>query len=131
MKQYLWAMLLIFIPSPIYASPGPLGTDTPFTFDQPPAFSITSIGKFLGATVELIFIIAGLLAFGYLTWGGIQWLISGGDQSQVQTARSRINAALIGLAIIVIGLAVIILIEAFFGISIINRDGTSTIPHGF
>jgi len=85
-------------------------------------FSITSLGEFIGAIMQLLFILAGVLVFVYLVWGGIQWLTSGGDSGSTQAARDRITAALVGLAIISISYALVILIQAFFGITIIGDN---------
>jgi hypothetical protein len=80
-------------------------------------FSITDIGVFIAALVQLLFAIAGVLVFAYLIWGGIQWITSGGDKTATQAARDRITAALVGLAIIAIAYALTRLLGAFFGIN--------------
>lgn len=88
-------------------------------------FSITSIGQFIGAILSLLFIIAGILVFVYLVWGGLQWLTSGGDKGATQAARDRITAALVGLAIIAIAYAIVQLIQYFFGVQVV---GTGAVP---
>ena len=85
-------------------------------------FSITSIGDFIGAIVTLLFIIAAILVFIYLIWGGLQWLTSGGDSASTQKARDRITAALVGLAIIALAYALIQLIQYFFGIDVVGNS---------
>jgi len=65
-----------------------------------------------------------LVAFGFLIFGGIKWISSGGDKEQTAKAQSTITAALIGLVIVFAAWAIIKLIETFFGISIL----TLTIP---
>ena len=40
------------------------------------AFSITSVGEFVGAVLSLIFLIAGIAVFAYLVLGGIGWITS-------------------------------------------------------
>lgn len=91
-------------------------------------FSITSIGQFIGAVLSLLFIIAGVLVFVYLVWGGLQWLTSGGDKGATQAARDRITAALVGLAIIAIAYALVRLVQYFFGVQIIG-DGAVPTPY--
>jgi len=88
-------------------------------------FRIQDIGQFIGAILTLIFIIAGVLVFVYIVWGGIQWLTSGGDSGKAEEARNRITAALIGLAIIAIAYALVRLISYFFGVTIV---GDETLP---
>ena len=58
--------------------------------------------------------------------GGIRWILAGGDEKAVSSARSTITAALIGLVIVLLSFAIIKLVEAFFGVTIIS--GTITIP---
>ncbi len=93
-------------------------------------FQISDIGSFIGAIVTLLFIIAGILVFVYLVWGGLQWLTSGGDSASTQKARDRITAALVGLAIIALAYALYSLIRYFFGLE--NAvGGTVSIPRPF
>ena len=87
---------------------------------QPPQVKILDIGSLIGGIVGIAIIIAGLLAFIYLVWGGIEWISSGGDKAGMESARNRITAAFVGLGIVVAAWAVAKLMEAFFGISIFN-----------
>ena len=82
------------------------------------AFSITSVGEFVGAVLSLIFLVAGIAVFAYLVMGGIQWITSGGDKGKTQEARDRITAALVGLAVIAVAWAITLLAQTFFGINI-------------
>ena len=114
------ATVVALIPSTVSAAAPDAGLRIPTESVQ--GFSITSLGKFVGALTQLLFILAGVLVFVYLVWGGIQWLTSGGDSSSTQQARDRITAALIGLAIIAIAYAITLIIQAFFGITIIGDN---------
>jgi hypothetical protein len=49
--------------------------------------------------VVLLLIAAVVLSLIFLIWGGIKWILSGGDKGKVEAARSTIIGALIGLAI--------------------------------
>jgi len=82
--------------------------------------SFSNFGELLGNIVIAAMVIAGLMVFFYLIMGGIQYITSGGDKAQAEAARDRITYALIGLVIVVGSFAIIKLIEAFFGINIIN-----------
>ncbi len=90
------------------------------TVTQPEAVKITNLGTLIGGIVGVAILIAGLLAFIYLVWGGVEWISSGGDKAGMESARNRITAAFVGLGIVVAAWAVAKLIEAFFGISIFN-----------
>jgi len=84
--------------------------------------SFSNFGELLGNIVIAAMVIAGLMVFFYLIMGGIQYITSGGDKAQAEAARDRITYALIGLVIVVGSFAIIKLIEAFFGINIINFE---------
>ena len=94
---------------------------------QPEQARITDIGLFLSSGVSLAIIIAGILVFVFLVWGGIQWMSSGGDKTKTEEAQKRITSALVGLAIVAGSWALIKIISYFFGVDNIF-DGTVDIP---
>ena len=86
---------------------------------------VTEFGNFISAGVQVAIIVAALLTFVYLIWGGIQWITSGGDKAAYEAARGRITAALVGLAIVASAWALMKLIGFFFGVDIL---GTINLP---
>ena len=93
-----------------------------FQFPWPRAFKIGGIGNFVGA-VGIIFYVIGILIFsGLFLLGGLQWLTSGGNKSTLEKARTRIMNALIGLSILGLGGALILILQAFFGLPIVGGD---------
>jgi hypothetical protein len=82
---------------------------------KPPELQITDAGRFIQALIGLIFIVAALLVFVFLVWGGIQWMTSGGDKGATEAARNRITAALIGLGIVAVSWALVAIVGRFFG----------------
>ncbi len=92
--------------------------------DKPENVHITNIGTLIQGVVQGALLVAALLVFLYLIWGGIQWISSGGDKSKTQEARDRITAALVGLAVVAAAWAIMLIIQYFFGISIINGQVT-------
>ncbi|KKP29717.1 MAG: hypothetical protein UW35_C0035G0004 [Candidatus Collierbacteria bacterium GW2011_GWF2_44_15] len=96
---------------------------------QPTGMQITDIGKLISSVISLAFIIAGILVFAFLVWGGIEWITSGGDKTKTEQARNRITNALVGLAIVAASYAVMRLISYFFGVNVL--DAGTTIPRPF
>jgi hypothetical protein len=96
---------------------------------QPPGFNITDLGLLVSNAIGVALIIAGILVFAFLVLGGIQWITSGGDKGKTEEARSRITAALIGLAVVAAAWAIMQLVAYFFGIDILG--GNTTIPRGY
>lgn len=70
--------------------------------------------------IGAIFVVAGLFSFIYLLWGGVQWILAGGDKEGTEKARKRITAALIGLAIVFSAYALVLLVQTIFGVSILT-----------
>ena len=85
------------------------GTLSNFT---PSMFVSTLINIMLGA--------AGVVSFIVLLWGGLQWILAGGDKEGTEKARKRITAALIGLAIVFSAYALMYILRVLFGVDLIQ-----------
>lgn len=78
------------------------------------------LGNFISLLITIL-LIGGVIVFLFmLLMGGIQWMTSSGDKAGVEAARGRIIHALIGLLILFSAWAIILLIENFFGITILG-----------
>jgi hypothetical protein len=84
--------------------------------------STAFLNVFLPHAIGLLFVSGVLFFFFMLIWGAISWIISGGDKAYIESSRSRITNALVGLVILFSTFAVVKLIEAFFGIDILSID---------
>ena len=74
-------------------------------------FAIPSLGTILGYVVKFFFIFAGLAAMLYLILGAFSWITSGGDKDAVHKAQQKIQAAVVGLIVLVFVLALAVTIE--------------------
>lgn len=70
----------------------------------------TKIETIPQVVVNYMFLIAAFLAVAYLMYGGIKWITSRGDKTQVEAARKHIVAAVIGLVVVA---------GSFFAISVV------------
>jgi len=61
---------------------------------------VSDLSSVITTAINLIFIVAVILAFGFLIFGGIQWITSGGDKGKTEEARNKITAAVVGLLIL-------------------------------
>ncbi len=86
------------------------------------ALNATSFGSIIGFIVNVLFTIAIVIALVFLIWGGIKWIMSGGDKGKVETARSTIIAALIGLIVTFAAYFLLNIVLNFFGLSLQNLD---------
>jgi hypothetical protein len=80
----------------------------------------TDFGKMFSSILNVVMLIAAILVFAYLIFGGIQWITSGGDKSKAEEARNKITAAIIGLIIVAASYAVINLVVQFLGFPSFN-----------
>lgn len=76
----------------------------------------------LPKAVTLVLLGGALIFFFMLVFGAIQWISSGGDKQALESARSKITQALIGIIILFASFALIQFIETFFGIHILTLD---------
>ncbi len=76
--------------------------------------------KILSTGITLAFIAAVVIALFFLIWGGIKWILSGGDKGGVEAARNTIVAAIIGLIVTFAAYFILNLVLGFFGLSLDN-----------
>lgn len=77
-------------------------------------FKIPGFGEVLTFLIRTFFIIGGIMALLYLLLGAFSWITSGGNKESVDKAREKIQAAIIGVILIFVALAVVIVIEEIF-----------------
>lgn len=87
-----------------------------------------TVQRVLVFAINGILIAAGLIAFFFLLIGGVQWILAGGDKEGTEKARKKITNALIGLAIVFSAYALAFLVEAIFGIRILNFTIPTIVP---
>lgn len=68
-------------------------------------------GKIISLGLALFLTVAIILALGFLVYGGLNWIMSEGDKTKVESARKTIIYAIIGLMICFLSFFVI----QFFG----------------
>lgn len=76
-------------------------------------FRIPGLSVVLTFFVRLFFILVGIAALFFGLYGAFSWVISSGEQENVDKARNRIVAALVGVLLTVVILAVIYSMEQF------------------
>ena len=109
-KKYLVPVsllaLLLAIPAYTYAQPINI---VPNIAPQP------SIANVIRAVINILFVVAAVIAIIFLIWGGIKWILSGGDKAGVESARNTIIAAIVGLVIVFLTFFVLTLVFTFLG----------------
>ena len=80
----------------------------------------TDFGGMINGLLSFVMVIAALLVFMYLIWGGIEWITSGGDKGKTESARNKITSAIIGLVVVAASYAVLTLALNFLGFPDLN-----------
>ena len=68
-------------------------------------------------TVVALFLLGGVLVFLFsFMWGGINFILAGGDEGKLKAARDRVTNALVGLALVFLAFVVLKLVGTIFGL---------------
>jgi hypothetical protein len=76
--------------------------------------------EFLRTFINIMFGLAGVLAFINLIIGGLQWIWSGGEKEGLDKAKRRIIHSLIGLGIVYSSYALVYIIRVLYNIDLIQ-----------
>lgn len=71
--------------------------------------------------IAILLLVAVLLALGFLIYGGIRWILSGGDKAKVDAARGTIVGAIIGLVIAFAAYFILNLVTTVFGLGTLTN----------
>ena len=121
MKYLKNAQLIVFYVSMLVTSVSMIPTGAQaqqLTIAPPTGGVIANIPALIGWAIQILFVVAGLVAFVYLLLGGIKWITSGGDKGQVEAARNQIIQALIGLVVVFAAWGMIVLVETLLNIGL-------------
>ncbi len=74
-------------------------------------WKIPSFADIISFIIKFLFFIGGLVALLFLLLGALSWVTSSGDKEAVKKAQDKIQAAVVGLVVIVAVLAVMATLE--------------------
>lgn len=77
-------------------------------------------GKIIGFGITLFLIVCVILALAFLVWGGLNWIMSEGDKTKLESARKTLIWAVVGLMLTFVSFFLVSLFGHFFGIDILN-----------
>lgn len=85
----------------------------------PPATTFPTLGGLVNVLIKNIMVLAGVLLFLLLIFGGLKFIISagGGDEQGVSKAKNAITAAIIGFALIFAAYWIVQIIAYITGVS--------------
>lgn len=82
----------------------------------------TALQLFLRNIINVVFGVAGIIFFFMLIRGGYEYITAGADKEAVQRATKRLTTAFVGIALIFSVYALVFVIEALFGISLLSLN---------
>lgn len=80
-----------------------------------------TIGEIISLLLPYIFVLAGIILFGYLIMGGFAFLTSAGDPEKIKTAQKKLVNAIIGFVIIFAAYWLMQILQEVLGISILQE----------
>ena len=83
-------------------------------------FADATISDIISALLPYVFVLAGLILFGFLIFGGFELLTSAGNPDKVKAAQGKITNAIVGFIIIFLSYWIVQILEIIFGISILG-----------
>lgn len=73
-----------------------------------------TLGPTVGKLISAAFVIAIIIALGYLIYGGVKWILSEGDKTKVEESRNHVIAAVIGLIVVFLSYFLLNLVIGLF-----------------
>lgn len=81
------------------------------SIDTSVGFQIPTLSDLLTFGIRILFAIAGVIALFQMLLGALGWIVSGGEKDKVTAARDRIQAAIVGMILMVSVLSLIWTLE--------------------
>jgi len=94
-------------------NPAVPGGDSPS--DSPQQFAIT-----IGTLWQTLIIVGGLAFILYFLWGGLNWIMAGGEKSKIEDSKNKLTQGLIGLAILAASYVIVKFLQMALGLDLLN-----------
>ncbi|MFH0942693.1 MAG: hypothetical protein V1810_00820 [Candidatus Beckwithbacteria bacterium] len=86
------------------------------------ADSSEALAKYIAIIWQVLVIIGGLLVFLQLTWGALNWIMSGSNPERLKRAKEQMFNGIFGLVLLILSYALVKLISTFTGLNILNPN---------
>lgn len=95
-------------------------TNTAVPGGDSPAKSPTQFAITVATLWQTLIIVGGLAFILYFLWGGLQWIMAGGEKSKIEEARAKITQGLIGLALLAASFVIVKFLQTAVGLDLLN-----------
>lgn len=79
-----------------------------------------TLGLFIANLWRTIIVLGALALIVFLVWGGLSWVIAGGDKQKIEAAQARITQGIIGMAVLAGSVAIMYFLRTVFQIDLLN-----------
>lgn len=76
-------------------------------------------GRYVGTFWGVAYTAGALIFLLYFIWGGVEWIMGGGNKERVENAKSKISNGLLGLAMLAGSYAIVKAIGYILGIDVL------------
>ncbi len=90
------------------------------------ASSSNQLGVLLSSILQALMVIGLALVFFYFVWGAFDWITSAGEKGKLESARSKMMHAGIGIIILSSTVALFMLVQYFLGLDVITFGSSSS-----
>lgn len=80
----------------------------------------TGFGNLISHVLSIVIMVAALLLFMYLLWGGLDWITAGGDSGKVGKARDKMLQAILGMVVLAGSVAIFILVQNILKVQLLT-----------
>lgn len=83
-----------------------------------PLGDIDSLTPLIKNIITWMLSLVGILALGAIIWGGVLYIVSGGNDSRIQMAKQIIFWAIVGLVIVTLAFVILSTVSRFLGVAV-------------
>lgn len=87
-----------------------------------------NVDSVISTGINVLLFVAFVAALGFLIYGGIRWIMSGGDKEGTAKAKGTVTSALIGLVIVLASWILLNVITNFFHLGSISNMKLPSLP---
>lgn len=92
----------------------------PGGYNRPGVAGNVLLTEFIGNLLTTALGLASIILLVWIVWGGVEWIISGGEKQAVENARNRITNGIIGMIIVALAIAIFMFIGEILGINLLK-----------
>lgn len=80
----------------------------------------TALAVLISNLWRAVIVLGGLALLLYLVWGGLEWVMAGGDKTKVENARAKITQGVMGMAVLSATVAIAIFLSEVLQLDLLN-----------